>query len=132
MGVPKNYQKTVNLNKRVEALNDLKFYTFKYKLNLTEEAVSTIYENLESDVVETIEEFIGSITLNKDGEAFGEKTFTSIDDKKVNEKYEAWVSKIKEMGLVINSEIIDITKKTFKEELEDKKIIDILNYKERD
>ncbi len=132
MGVPKNYQQTVNLNKRVEALNDLTFYTFKYKLNLTEEAVSTIYENLESDVVETIEEFIGSITLNKKGEAFGEKTFTSTDDKKVNEKYEAWIGKIKEMNLVIDSEIIEINKKSFKEELEEKKIMDILNYKERD
>ena len=27
-----------------------------------------------------------SITVNKKGEAFGEKTFTSTDDKRVNEK----------------------------------------------
>ena len=30
------------------------------------------------------------------------------------------------------TEIIDIAKKSFREELEDKKIMDILNYKERD
>lgn len=129
MGLPKNYQQTVNLNKRVEALNDLNFYTFKYKLNLTEETVTTIYENLEKDVVETIEEVIGSITVNKKGEAFGEKTFTSTDDKRVNEKYESWVSKIKEMGLVMDSEIIEITKKTFIEELEDKNLTELLKRK---
>jgi len=129
MGLPKNYQQTVNLNKRVEALNDLNFYTFKYKLNLTEETVTTIYENLEKDVVETIEEVIGSITVNKKGEAFGEKTFTSTDDKRVNEKYESWVSKIKDMGLVMDSEIIEITKKTFIEELEDKNLTELLKRK---
>ena len=129
MGLPKNYQQTVNLNKRVEALNDLNFYTFKYKLNLTEETVTTIYENLEKDVVETIEEVIASITVNKKGEAFGEKTFTSTDDKRVNEKYESWVSKIKDMGLVMDSEIIEITKKTFIEELEDKNLTELLKRK---
>ena len=59
MGVPKNYQKTVNLSNRIKALNDLNFYTFKYKLNLTEEAITTIYENLGEDILETFEEFIG-------------------------------------------------------------------------
>ena len=83
----------------------------------------------EKDVVETIEEVIGSITVNKKGEAFGEKTFTSTDDKKVNEKYESWVGKIKEMGLVMDSEIIEITKKTFVEELEDKNLTELLKRK---
>jgi len=132
MGLPKNYQEKVNLPNRVKALNDLTFYTFKYKLNLTEEAITTIYENLGEDILDTFEEFIGSVTLSKDGQAFGEKRFSAIDDKKADEKYLEWLNKAKEMGLVNNYEITEVTKKSFIEELEDKKIMDILNYKERD
>lgn len=139
MGVPKNYQKTVNLSNRIKALNDLNFYTFKYKLNLTEEAITTIYENLGEDILETFEEFIGTITVNKTihtenngGEAFGEKRFSAVDDEKANEKYQQWLTKAKDIGLVNSYETISIVKKTFKEELEEKKIMDILNYKERD
>jgi hypothetical protein len=139
MGVPKNYQQTVNLSNRIKALNDLNFYTFKYKLNLTEEAISTIYENLGEDILETFEEFIGTITVNKTihtensgGEAFGEKRFSAVDDEKADEKYKQWLTKAKDIGLVSSYETISIVKKTFKEELEEKKIMDILNYKERD
>ena len=139
MGLPKNYQEKVNLPNRIKALNDLTFYTFKYKLNLTEEAVTTIYENLGEDVLGSFEEFIGTITVNKTvhidnegGEAFGEKRFSAVSDKKANEKYVEWLNKAKEMGLVDDYEIIDVTKKSFKEELEDKNIMDILNYKKRD
>ena len=136
MGVPKNYQKTVNLNKRVEALNSLIFYTFKYKLNLTEGALTTIYENLGKDILDTFEEFIGAITINKTthidnkgGEAFGEKRFSAVDDEKATEKYVEWLSKAKDIGIIDSYENISVTKKTFKEELEGKKIMDILNYR---
>lgn len=139
MGLPKNYQEKVNLPNRVKALNDLTFYTFKYKLTLTEEAITTIYENLGGDVLDTFEEFIGTITVNKTvhiddkgGEAFGEKRFSAIDDKKAMEKYTEWLSKAKDIGIIDDYEIIDVSKKTFKEELEKTKIMDILNYKERD
>ena len=131
MGLPKNYQEKVNLPNRVKALNDLTFYVFKYKFNLTKEAITTIYENLGEAVLDTFEEFIGSVTLSKDGDAFGEKRFSAIDDEKANEKFLEWVNSAKEMELVNDYDIIDITKKSFKEELEDKKIMDILNYKER-
>jgi hypothetical protein len=133
MGVPKNYQKTVNLSNRIKALNDLNFYTFKYKLNLTEEAITTIYENLSEDGLETFEEFIGTITvnnlLNNGGEAFGEKKFSALDDEKAEEKYQQWLTKAKDIDLVSSYETISMVKKTFKEELEEKKIMDILNYK---
>jgi hypothetical protein len=139
MGLPKNYQEKVNLPNRVKALNDLTFYTFKYKLNLTEEAITTIYENLGEDILETFEEFIGTITVNKTvhidnkgGEAFGEKRFSAVDDEKAKEKYVEWLSKAKDIGIIDSYENISVTKKTFKEELEEKKIMDILNYKERD
>jgi hypothetical protein len=136
MGVPKNYQQTVNLSNRVKALNDLNFYTFKYKLNLTEEAITTIYKNMGEDILETFEEFIGTITIDKttqtensDGEAFGEKRFSAVDDEKADEKYQQWLNKAKDIGLVSSYGTISVTKKTFKEELEEKKIMDILNYK---
>jgi hypothetical protein len=139
MGLPKNYQEKVNLPNRIKALNDLFFYTFRYKLNLTEEAITTIYENLGKDILDTFEEFIGTITVNKTvhidnkgGEAFGEKRFSAIDDKKAMEKYTEWLSKAKDIGIIDDYEIIDVSKKTFKEELEKKKIMDILNYKKRD
>jgi hypothetical protein len=139
MGLPKNYQEKVNLPNRIKALNDLFFYTFRYKLNLTEEAITTIYENLGKDILDTFEEFIGTITVNKTvhidgrgGEAFGEKRFSAIDDKKAMEKYTEWLSKAKDIGIIYDYEIVDVNKKTFKEELEKKKIMDILNYKERD
>ena len=138
MGLPKNYQEKVNLPNRVKALNDLTFYTFKYKLNLTEEAITTIYENLGEDILETFEEFIGTITVNnkfltiRSGEAFGEKRFSAVDDDKAMEKFTEWLSKAKEIGVISDYTINSITKKTFKEELEEKKIMDILNYKERD
>ena len=116
MGVPKNYQKTVNLNNRIKALNDLNFYTFKYKLNLTEEAITTIYENLGEDILETFEEFIGTITVNKTihtensgGEAFGEKRFSAVDDKKADEKTE---EKADEKAEEKAEEKVDETKKT--------------------
>ena len=145
MGLPKNYQEKVNLPNRIKALNDLTFYTFKYRLTLTEEAITIItqnavgYENLGRDVLDTFEEFIGTITVNKTvhidnegGEAFGEKRFSAIDDKKAMEKYTEWLSKAKDIGIIDDYEIIDVSKKTFKEELEKTKIMDILNYKERD
>jgi hypothetical protein len=139
MGLPKNYQEKVNLPNRVKALNDLTFYTFKYKLNLTEEAITTIYENLGEGDLDTFEEFIGTITVNKTvhtdnrgGEAFGEKRFSAVDDEKATEKYEEWLTKAKDIGIIDSYENIGVTKKTFKEELEEKNIMDILNYKERD
>ena len=148
MGLPKNYQEKVNLPNRVKALNDLTFYTFKYKLKLTEEAITTIYENLGKDILDTFEEFIGRITVNNDyfispfnknvhidnkgSEAFGEKRFSAVDDEKAKEKYVEWLSKAKDIGIIDSYENISVTKKTFKEELEEKNIMDILNYKERD
>lgn len=43
MSLPKNFQQTVNLTKRVEALNDLTFYLFDYEVKLTEETIKEIY-----------------------------------------------------------------------------------------
>ena len=45
MSLPKNFQQTVNLTKRVEALNDLTFYLFDYEVKLTKETIKEIYSN---------------------------------------------------------------------------------------
>ena len=45
MGLPKNYNETTNLNKRVEALNQLNFYNFNFNVVLTNNMLETIINN---------------------------------------------------------------------------------------
>lgn len=130
MGLPKNYQQKVNLPKRIKALNNLTFYTFKYKLTLDEDFMKKLYEELDNNVAETMEEFIGSITITKNGDTFGEKRFSAVNSVKATQKWDEWMSKAVDMEIISEYEAIEVTQKTFKEELESKKLLDILNIKE--
>ena len=127
MALPSNFQKKVNLPNRIKALNDLVFYTFKYKLNLTEEAVNIIYDNIGDKNLASFEEFVGSISLTKKGEAFGEKKFSAINRDIANNKWKEWLNKAKEMGIILGHEILDVSEHSLMEELEKTSIIDVLD-----
>jgi LysM repeat protein len=62
MGVPKNFHRQTNLPKMVEALNDLTFYDFEYKVVLTEEYDKKLKES--GGIAPKIETL--SVTISED------------------------------------------------------------------
>lgn len=129
MGLPKNYQEKVNLPNRIKALSSLNFYTFKYKLTLDEDFMKKLYEELDNNVSETMEEFIGSITICKNGDTFGEKRFSATNGVKATQKWDEWMEKAVDMKIISDYEATEVIERNFEEELEAKKLLDILKIK---
>ena len=127
MGLPKNYQQTVNLNKRVEALNDLVFYNFKYKVKLTNEVVNDIHDN--NKTFDDLDQFLGKITLYKHRFATCENRISALNRQKADEKINEWLTKVIGMGVIESYEIVGVEERSFTEELVEQGLTDILNYK---
>jgi hypothetical protein len=127
MGLPKNYHQTVNLNKRIEALNDLKFFNFTYEVRLTNKIINEIYDNNKS--FEDLEQFLGEINFMGNKIATCKNRISALDSEKGHQKINEWLNKVIDAEIIESYTIKDIEERTFNEEIEDKNLTDILNYK---
>jgi hypothetical protein len=127
MGLPKNFQQTVNLNKRVEALNDLIFYSYNYNVRLTSKVVNEIYDNNKS--FEELEKNLGEISFLGDKLVNCKNRISALDREKADKKLEEWLNKLTETQIIESYEILEVEEKSFNDEITEKGLLDILNYK---
>ena len=127
MSLPKNFQQTVNLNKRVEALNDLTFYIYSFEVNLTNKIINEVYDNNRS--FEDLEEFLGEVSFVGNKIAKCKNRVSALDKEKADKKLDDWLNKAIELEIITGYKITGVDERTFNEELEDKKLMDILNIK---
>lgn len=127
MGLPKNFQQTVNLNKRVEALNNLKFYSYTYKVKLTSKVVNEVYDNNKS--FDDLEKYLGEISFLGNKLANCKNKISALDREKADQKLQEWLNKSIETQIIENYEILEVEEKTFKEEITENGLLDIINYK---
>lgn len=128
MGLPKNFQQTVNLNKRVEALNDLTFYLFEYEVKLTTKIINEIYDSNKS--FEDLEQFLGEIRFIGGKRAFCKNRVSALDKEKAYDKLSEWLNKAIETQIIESFKIKDVTERSFAEELDDKNLTNLLSQKE--
>ena len=127
MSLPKNFQQTVNLNKRVEALNDLTFYIYSFEVNLTNKIINEVYDNNRS--FEDLEEFLGEVSFVGNKIAICKNRVSALDKEKADKKLDDWLNKAIKSEIITGYKITGVDERTFNEELEDKKLMDILNIK---
>jgi flagellar biosynthesis chaperone FliJ len=127
MGLPKNFQQTVNLSRRVEALNDLTFYSYNYKVKLTSKIMNEIYDTNKS--FEDLEQYLGEINFLGDRLADCKNRISALDREKADEKLREWLNKSINTNIIESYEVLEVKEKTFNEEITEKGLIDIINYK---
>ena len=127
MRLPKNFQQTVNLTKRVEALNDLTFYLFDYEVKLTEETIKEIYSK-DFDEFEKLS-ILGEVKFLGNKKAECKSRVSALDKEKSEEKFKEIITKAIDFGLIESFKIKSVTEKTFADEIEDKNLTELLNLK---
>tara|TARA_R110000868_G_scaffold404891_1_gene683578 strand:+ start:1759 stop:2148 length:390 start_codon:yes stop_codon:yes gene_type:complete len=127
MGVPKNFQKTVNLSNRVNALNDLTFYLYEYNVTLTSKIVNEIYDNNKS--FGDLEQFLGEMDFIGDKVVKCKNRVSALNRKKADVKLTEWLGKAIDTGIIEDFDIVKVIEKTFNEEVEEQGLTEILKYK---
>ena len=116
MGVPKNFHRQTNLPKMVEALNDLTFYDFEYKVVLTEEYDK---KSKESETLDNlIDNDLNVVKRISDLELVCLKSFSAIDDDTALRKLNEWLTGKKENKELSDYEIGNFSSSSFKEKIE--------------
>jgi hypothetical protein len=108
MALPKKFNETINFKNRIESLNDLIFYSVEYDYVLTGKKV---------------EEF------DVDKEVTGIKEISALDEEQAKIKMENWFEVLIKNDILESYNIKSVEIKTFYETLKDKKILDILEFK---
>lgn len=127
MGLPKNFQQTLNLTKRVKALNDLTFYLFEYEVTLTEKIIKEIYDDTFIDFEKL--SMLGNVKFLRNKKAECKHRVSALDREKADNKFNDWLNKAIVSGIITEFKIIRVTEKSFADELEDQNLMDILNFK---
>jgi hypothetical protein len=109
MALPKNYDQT---DKRVEALNDLTFYTVDYEYELTD------MKDFTAEQVEVVHR-----------EITGKKEFSALNDELANDKINEWLESLVVQEILKEYDIVEINSTSFYDKLIDKKLGDILELK---
>jgi hypothetical protein len=125
MGLPKNFNETVNFNKRLESLNDLTFYHFTYDLHFTEKFIEEIYTNEES--YNNIENFLGAVKFNGSRTAEGENRVSALTLSEAENKLSKWLGKAIESEMISGFKIKNVKENSFDEELNDLGLQNIVN-----
>lgn len=107
MAIPKkNFNQ---MEKRVESLNDLTFYTVKYEYEFSEMG------ELSPEQIEIVHR-----------EITGVKEFSALNDELAHSKINEWLESLVVQDILSEYEIIDIESHTFYDKLVEKKLGDIL------
>jgi hypothetical protein len=112
MALPKKFNETVNFKNRVESLNDLIYYSVKYDYKLTEGYKD--YLNNEFDI---------------GGEITGYKEVSALNEEQAKSKVENWFNVLIKNKILESYEIKSEEIKNLYETLRDKKILNILKFK---
>jgi hypothetical protein len=126
MGLPKNYQQTVNLTKRVDSLNDLFFYEFEYSIILTKKTINEFYDKNKS--FDELEDFLGELNFVGNKKIIGRNRINAFNSEIAKEKLSKWLGKSIDLGIIESYEILNFSERSFKEELENKNLLDLLNF----
>lgn len=108
MSLPKKYNETVNFKNRIESLNELVFYTVNYDYVLTGKKVDD---------------------FDIDMEVTGVKELNALDEEQAKAKMENWFNVLLKNGVLESYTIKSSEFKDLYKTLEDKKILDILEFK---
>jgi hypothetical protein len=108
MSLPKKYNETINFRNRVESLNDLIFYTVTYDYVLTGKK---------------IDDFDTDLEIN------GIKEVNALDEEQAKAKVENWFNVLIKNGVLESYTIKSTNFKNLYETLEEKSILDILEFK---
>lgn len=108
MALPKNYNQTVNFKNKVESLNDLVYYSVRYDYVLTGKQVEDY--DVEMEVT-------------------GFKEITALDEEQAKAKIQNWFSVLVKNEILESYEIKTTEFKDLYRTLEDKKLLDLLNFK---
>lgn len=127
MGLPKNFQQTVNLNKRLKSLNDLTFYFYIYDVVLTSKTINEFYDNNKS--FDDLEQHLGEITFLGNKLVTCKNRVSALNKEKADKKLNQWLGNAIEMGLIERYDIIKVKEKTFNEEITEKGLNNILDLK---
>lgn len=125
MSLPKNFQQTVNLKKRVDALNELVFYNFTYKIKFTDSFLEEIYKD--ESTYNSIEENLGKVKFTGNKGGVGENRVYGINQEQANEKITIWLEKAISNNIIENYDIVEVIEKTFAEEIDDMGLSSFLN-----
>lgn len=110
MSLPKkNYNQ---IKKRVESLNNLKFYEAKYDYTINEN------ENVSDEQLEELKMEINGV-----------KYFSSLDDDLAKTKINAWLDTLINKGLISNYKLLSLESRSFKEKLSDMNMDKLLDFK---
>lgn len=108
MSLPKKFNETINFKNRVESLNDLVYYSVRYDYELTGKKV----EDFDTEI-----------------EVTGFKEITALDEEQAKAKIENWFKVLQENEILKSYEIKSTEIKNFYETLKDKKLLDVLKFK---
>ena len=91
MGLPKNYQtQSSYLERRLESLNDLNFYTIEYEVKFTKEFKKKLDESWDTgvDVITDLGVYAGG---TQDGWKTCNKQFSALSDEVADKKIIEWL-----------------------------------------
>jgi len=108
MALPKNFNQTVNFKNKVESLNDLIYYSVTYDYVLTGKKVDG---------------------FDVDTEVNGFKEMTALDEEQAKDKIENWFNVLVKNQVLESYKIKSTETKNFYETLKDKRLLDLLNFK---
>lgn len=115
MALPKNYQQTVNLQKRVESLEMLDFYEFIF--------------DVETDKLDALSNLIPiSVNTEDDKVTCKHKTF-ALNQEQANHKLEILLGNFMERGLIKSYNNVNYFKRSFMEEIVDSNLLNVINHK---
>jgi hypothetical protein len=124
MALPKNYQQTTNLEKRIKALNDLNFYVVNYLVVLKENVIDDIYKN--NHLIEELEDSLGSLNFIGNGKIECVKRFSGLTEEVVKIKVYEFLEQMINSGVISKYIIKDILEKSFEDELLDSGLLEII------
>jgi hypothetical protein len=114
MALPKNYQQTTNLQKRVESLNKLDFYEFIF--------------DVKSEKLGELSNLLPTSIGSEDKVTCKHKTF-ALNEEQAIHKLEILLSSLMERGLINSYGNINHFKRSFMEEIVDGNLLDVINFK---
>lgn len=108
MSLPKKFNETINFRNKVESLNNLVYYSVKYDYVLTGKKV----EDFDVDM-----------------EVTGFKEISALNEEQAKAKVENWFNVLIKNEILKSYEIKSTETKNFYETLKDKKLLDLLEFK---
>lgn len=128
MGVPKNYNETVNLKKRFEALNELEFHTYTFDVSYTDKYEKLLREAelngntmlIDFDVVSSTDKLSKTCV----------KRFSAVNEEDASRKILIWLQNKIEEEVIVDYKLKGVVSNTFHDELKEKGLLPLIDVDE--